>query len=80
MLPKNPSCQKAKLPISQACMVALALPGQLTDRIASGIVLQLCQSMTFLAGPSPSWTEMVPCTGDKKGNMYAVMKESLKVI
>jgi|LauGreSBDMM110SN_4_FD.fasta_scaffold41795_2 hypothetical protein len=60
-------------------MIVLALPGHLTDRVASGLVLQLSQSMAFLAGNSPSWTEMVPSTGSKKGDAFAVLKEPLKV-
>eukprot|EP00798_Chlamydomonas_sp_ICE-L_P001650 gene1650-33043_t len=39
----------------QLCIIALVLPGHITDGAAAGLVLHLAQSMVLLAGPSDSW-------------------------
>ena len=58
-------------------MVVLALPGWMPDAVACGMVLQLAQTMVYLAGPSTEW--MVQQQDPGGGTAYAMIKRPLQV-
>ena len=58
-------------------MVVLALPGWMPDAVACGMVLQLAQTMVYLAGPSTEWTVQQQDPGG--GTAYAMIKRPLQV-